>query len=344
MAVEVAADLPGLHERRRGVAERLLAQLRRAPGKVERAVDRRLVGRGRQRLERVDVRRRAGGAQRARCRARLRRGGDELDGMPSTVTPTARRPSCSITATICGSSAKRASTGAGSSAARDHREPLAARRRQRRTSPAGSRRPRPRSSPTSSWARQRTSGAAPRLVLRRAPRATAPRVFGPMPGTLRSRPRGGRLAQLLRRLHAERPRDVDRAPRPEPEVAAEPDHPERELGVRARPARRSRRSGRARAAAPRCPARCRAARAPGPVRTSDATGTGAARTDRLGGATVGARAVRVRLGEVEQRRERLQPIGDPGVVHRCTMPTDVGGGEPHRMTRVGHGADTRGPY
>ena len=56
-------------------------------------------------------------------------------GTPSTVSPTARRSSCSITATICGSAAKRASTGAGSAAAhttasRSHES------RHRRTSPA----------------------------------------------------------------------------------------------------------------------------------------------------------------------------------------------------------------
>ena len=45
VGVEVAADVSRLDERRRLAAERLLAQLRRAPGEVERAVDRLLVGR-----------------------------------------------------------------------------------------------------------------------------------------------------------------------------------------------------------------------------------------------------------------------------------------------------------
>ena len=37
--------------------------------------------------------------------------------------------------------------------------------------------------------------------------------------------------------------------------------------------------------------------------------------DRLGGAAVGAGRVRVRLGELEQRGERVQAVGDVGVVH-----------------------------
>ena len=77
--MQVAADV-GLREqgRRRLAAERIFAQLRRAPGEAERGVDGRLVGRVRQRLERRHVRRRArrpheGGAEPRRL------GGDELD-------------------------------------------------------------------------------------------------------------------------------------------------------------------------------------------------------------------------------------------------------------------------
>ena len=68
VAVQVAADVGDRDQRRRLAAERRLAQLRRAPRHAERAEQRLLVGRVRQRLERRDVRR----ASRSRARARSR--------------------------------------------------------------------------------------------------------------------------------------------------------------------------------------------------------------------------------------------------------------------------------
>ena len=62
VAVEVAADVRELDERRRLAAKRLLPQLRRAPGDAEGAVDLELVLAVRQRPERLDVRRGAGRA------------------------------------------------------------------------------------------------------------------------------------------------------------------------------------------------------------------------------------------------------------------------------------------
>jgi hypothetical protein len=79
VAVQVAADRVHLHQGRRLAAERLLTQLRRAPRDTERAVDRLLVGRVRQRLERRDVLCRPGGAHERRAEP-LRLGGHELDG------------------------------------------------------------------------------------------------------------------------------------------------------------------------------------------------------------------------------------------------------------------------
>ena len=79
VAVQVAADVGDLDERRRLAAERRLAQLGRAPGEAERA--RRppaSSGASGQRLERRDVRRRAGRAHQRGAEA-LGRGGDELD-------------------------------------------------------------------------------------------------------------------------------------------------------------------------------------------------------------------------------------------------------------------------
>ena len=109
-------------------------------------------------------------------------------GTPSTVTPSARRSSRSITATICGSSANRSSSGAGSGAAlttasRSHES------RQRRGSPAGS--------PPSASAIPATSSLArgrwiPRGGRGSPSRRSASRIcsssFGPTPGTARSRP------------------------------------------------------------------------------------------------------------------------------------------------------------
>ena len=78
MGVQVAADVGQLDEGRRLAAERLLAQLRRTPGDVERAVDALLVGRVRQRLERRDVRGRSGRAHEGGPEP-LRLGDDELE-------------------------------------------------------------------------------------------------------------------------------------------------------------------------------------------------------------------------------------------------------------------------
>ena len=78
VGVQVAADVVRLDEGRRLAAERLLAQLRWTPREVERPVDGLLVGRLRQRLERRDVRRRAGRAHEGGPEP-LRLRDDELD-------------------------------------------------------------------------------------------------------------------------------------------------------------------------------------------------------------------------------------------------------------------------
>jgi hypothetical protein len=45
--------------------------------------------------------------------------------------------------------------------------------------------------------------------------------------------------------------------------------------------------------------------------------------DRFGSATVGTRHVRVRLGELEQGRERVQAVGDLRIVHRWIRQTST---------------------
>ena len=81
VAVEIAAHVAQLDERRRRPAERFLAQLGRAPRHAERRVDALLVGGGRQRLERLDVGRRPGGAEELRPEAPGLRD-DELHRQP----------------------------------------------------------------------------------------------------------------------------------------------------------------------------------------------------------------------------------------------------------------------
>ena len=105
---------------------------------------------------------------------------------------------------------------------------------------------------------------------------------------------------------------------PEPEVAAEADELGRELALELRQLGDLARLDEL--AQPRLDPRAdpaQLAHPPGPHQLGDRHRRAA---DRLGGAAVGARRVRVRVGELEQRRERLQAVGDPGVVHGTKCP------------------------
>ena len=281
-------------------------------------VDRRLVGRVRQRLERRDVRRRAGRADEGGPEP-LRLGGDELDRHALDRHPH-RAPLVLL----------------------DHRDDLGQRgeaRQRRRRDPARRRPPpgarrsrasaarrrpprrrgRPRCPPTSSQARLSSS---PRCGRGSASRASASSSCA---SRLRPDPRHGpqppgrrRLAQLVGRADAERPRDLDRALRAQPEVAAEADEVGRELALELR--QLGDLAGLDELAQPRLDPRAdpaQLAHPPGPHELGDGDRRGA---DRLGGAAVGAGRVGVRVGEVEQRRERVQPVGDPGVVHAGSVP------------------------
>ena len=153
-------------------------------------------------------------------------------------------------------------------------------------------------------------------------------VFGPMPGTSRSRPSRGRLAAARRRVEipSAAPISIMRcAPSPSRRPSATSSS-----GVERRSSASSAispvsTSSRSRASMPRPIPRSSRTR---PCRTSDATGTGAARIE-LRRAPVGARAVGIRLGELEQRRQLVQPPRDQGVVdrgrtaiHAPVVPTD----------------------
>ena len=276
------------------------------------AIDRLLVGRVRQRLERRDVRGRARSAH-ERGPETLRRGGHELDrhavdghadGAP--LVPLDHRDDLR-------QRGEALEHGAGIRRGADDGQPLvrvapaphvagrlAVERRRDAADElqrAVEQEPAPRS--RHGFAGQRLE--QPRLGLRPDPRHGAQAA------------RGGRLAQLGGRPDAERPRELDRALRAQAEVAAQADQLGRELALELR--QLGDRAGLDELAQPRLdpgadPAQL--ARPPGAHQLDDGD---RGRPDRLGGAAVRARRVGVRVGELEQRRERVQAIGDQGVLH-----------------------------
>ena len=188
VAVQVAADLGELDERRRLAAERLP---RAAPAgtRGRRARGRRRPRRARRAAARAPRRtpaRRSRGRARSRSAPARRRRARPARPRPSPRPRAAR--SCSTTATICGSAAKRASTGAGSAAAQTTAS-CSHESRQRRTSPAASPSSAAAMPPTSSRARLSSSPRCGRGAASRASASSSrASVFGPMPGTARSRP------------------------------------------------------------------------------------------------------------------------------------------------------------
>ena len=230
VAVQIAADRALVDELRRLATKRLLAQFRRAPRQAERAVDGGLVGRLGQRLERGDVGARAGGAheggpERPGC------GDDELDRHAVDRHPD-RAPLRLV----------------------DHGDDLG----QRREALQHRRRVRPRADDGQQLARvapaAHVAGRLPaegrcdgahelppaveqHCALRSRLGLARERFEEPRLG-LRSdaadrlqAPRGRRLAQLVGCPDVERLRDLDRALRAEPEVAAEADERRSELAL-----------------------------------------------------------------------------------------------------------------
>ncbi len=184
-------------------------------------------------------------------------------GTPSTVTPTARRSSRPITATIWGNVSNRSRTGSASLAARTTANDSQL-SRQRRGSPATSPPSASATPPTSSHARLSSSPRLGRASCSRD-RASSRRcsVFGPMPGASRSRP----AAAASRNCSAV----LSQAPSPARSTASRSipgsvQAPPARARARARaaPARRSHPSRSARAAAPRSRGRSRAARGRAP--------------------------------------------------------------------------------
>ena len=300
-------------------AKRRLAQLRRHPGQAERRVDAGLGRRRGQRLERSDVRRRAGRAHQLGAEA-LRRRDHQIDrARPRRSTRAAcRSPRRSAAARRSGRARARG------------RVPRTPRRAARtcRASGAGrrpARRPaRPRWRPRARAPDRAAAAAACGATSARASASiTRASVLGPTPGTSRSRPRRDRRAELVRRAHAERPGDLERAPGRQPEEAAQADEPGHEVALEL--AQLGDLPGLHQLAQPRLDPRADApqpAHAAGPHELLDRHRR---RADRLGRPAVGARLVRVRLGELEQRRERVQAVGD---LARCPRRIMVADGAP----------------
>ena len=305
--MQVAADLVELDERRRLGAEGLLAQLGRAEGDAERAVDAFLVGRIGQRLERLDVLARAGRAQELRPEP-PRLGDDELDR--DALDRDARRPPL---------------------ASLDDRDDLRKllellEQRLRIETEADDGKllvhvaPAPRiagdlAADPLSDSLQQGAGSVQQQAAPRA-RPLLPCERGDQLG-LRLRPDPGHacepslcrgLPELLGGAHAESAPDLDRTLRAETDEPPEPDELGRDLALQlvelGDPPRLEE------LAEPRLDPRADAAQ------LADAAGLHELRdrrlrlADQLGGPPVGAHGVGARFGEVEQGCERLQAVRD----------------------------------
>ena len=234
-------------------------------------------------------------------------------GTPSIVTPTARRSARSSSATICGSAAKRSSTGCGSGAAQttaSHSHES----RQRRTSPAGSPPSAAATAPTSSRARLSRSPSRGRGCCSLRERLEQQRLgLGTDPRHVAQPPRRGGLAELVGGADVERPRKLDRASSAEPEVPTEADEIGRQLALEL--GELGDLAGLDQLAEPRRDSVADSAQLADPLGPHEVRDRDRRIADRLGGTPVGADRVRVRLDELEHQRERLEAIGDLGVVH-----------------------------
>jgi hypothetical protein len=310
VAVEVAADVARLDQRRRLAAERVLAQLGRAPREAERGVHRLLGRRVGQRAERGEIGRRAGGLDERRAEP-LGRGGDELE-RDAVDGHAERAPLLALdhgddlrqlgeAVEQRGRVGRHADDGqhlagvapaadvAGHDALERGRDALG------ELAGAGEQEPGARARLWVAGER----GHEPRLGLR----ADA--------GDVGQAARGGGLAQLVGRAHLERAGDLQRPPRGQAEVAAEPDQLRRQLALELGELRDP--AGLDELAKPPFDATSDPAQLAHPPGAHEGGDVDPRVADRLRGAAVGAGRVRVRLGELEQRRERLQAVGDLAV-------------------------------
>ena len=121
------------------------------------------------------------------------------------------------------------------------------------------------------------------------------------------------VAQLARGPHVERAGDLQSPLRGQPQVAAEADEVRRELALEF-----GELGDRARLdelAQLRLDARADPAQLPHPPRAHEVRDRQRRAPDRFGGTPVGAGAVRVRFGELEEPGQRLESVRDPRVVH-----------------------------
>jgi hypothetical protein len=315
--VQVAADVGDLDERRRLAAKRRLAQLGRAPRDPERPIQGVLVGRVGQRLERGDVVRRSGRPHERRPEA-LGLGDAQLDG--HALDSDAERAPLALLddrddlwqLREARERGRRVLSGAhdgeplaGVAIAPRIAGDLAAQRGGDRVGEL------PR-------AREQQRALRLRRVLARQ-RVEQPRLdLGSDARHVAQPPGGGRRAQLFRGAHAERPRDVHRPPRAQPEVAPEADEAGHELVLEL--GQLGDVAGFHELAQPRLDPRSDAPQLAHPARLHELGDRDRRGADRLGRAAVRARRVRVGLGELEHGGERLQAIGDRRVVHPGSVP------------------------
>ena len=312
--MKVAADVGQLDEARRLVAEGRLAQLGRAPRHAERGVERHLVGRVRQRAERVDVRAAPGranelGAEAARFgRDQLDR--NALDGDADRAPVRALDDGDDLWQAL-----ERVERGCRVGGRDDDRE------LRRRVDPA----PRvarelaaERGSDVAEQAAglgQRQAASWLRLAALRQPVEHLPLGGRADPGHVVQPARERGCAELVRRAHVERGADLEHALRAEPDQPAEADQLRPQLALQLVELRDP--AGLDELLEPRRDAR------PDPAQLAHAAGADEVvdghgrRPHRLGRPAVGPRGVEPGAREVEQRGEGLQPLRDHRVVEPC---------------------------
>jgi len=290
--MEVAADGFPFDECGWLAAERLCAQLRRTPRQVERAIDRLLVGRVRQWLQGRDVRGRARRPHERRPEP-LRLGDDELDrhalDRHPHGAPISPLDQCDDLGQLGEATQQRA--GIGSSA--DHGELLAGiapppgiacRLAGEGGGDASDQLPGMVEQKSLPRSRLGLAGESLEELLLRLRSDTR---HGPKPARGRSR------AKLVGCADVERPRELDRTLRTQPEVPTEADEIRRELTLQLRQLGDGARLDEL--AQPRLDPGADPAELAGPPRAHELSDRDRRATDRVGGATIGARRVRVRL-------------------------------------------------